>query len=90
MVGCLEESRSRLSTAHFDVLMVDYHLKEDSAFHFLCCLRRDGIMLPAIVMSDNAGILRLTPKDLLNIPAVLLKPFTLFQLQQALGSIPLN
>ncbi len=73
-----------LESGYFDVLITDYHMPHDNAFHFICCLRREGIVLPAIVMSGNAGILQLTPKDLLNIPAVLSKPFGLSELAAAL------
>ena len=87
VVTCREKALARLKTARFDVLITDYHIPQGNGLHFICCLRREGIALPAIVMSDDAQALRLTQKDLLNIPAVLLKPFTASELRAALAKI---
>jgi DNA-binding response OmpR family regulator len=78
-----EKAQERLRAEHFDVLIAEYHMPCGNAFHFICCLRRAGLMLPAIVMSHDERILELTP-DILNIPAVLVKPFGLSQLGTAL------
>lgn len=82
-----QEALELLKSRHFDALITDYHLGRENGFHFICCLRRDGIKVPAIVMSGDPHILELTPKDLLTIPAVLLKPFTLSKLKEALENI---
>jgi CheY-like chemotaxis protein len=76
----------RLKAAHFDVLITEYRMPQGNALHFVCCLRQEGIVLPAIVMSGDAQVLRLTPKELLTIPAVLHKPFTVSELNAALKS----
>jgi CheY-like chemotaxis protein len=81
-----ENAVGRLKAAHFDVLITDYHMPQGNGFHFICCLRQEGINLPAIVMSADAQALRLTPKELLTIPAVLHKPFTVSALNAALKS----
>lgn len=87
VVTCQVKALARLKTEHFDVLITDYHMPQGNGLHFICCLRRDGITVPAIVMSEDIQALRLTPKDLLHIPAVLLKPFTVSDLQAALAKI---
>jgi CheY-like chemotaxis protein len=87
VVTCHKKALARLKTAHFDVLMTDYHTAQGNGLHCICCLRREGIVLPAIVMSSDAQALRLTPKDLLNIRAILLKPFTVSELRAALAKI---
>jgi CheY-like chemotaxis protein len=81
-----EKAVVRLNAAHFDVLVTDYHMPQGNGFHFICCLRQEGINLPAIVTSQDAQALRLTPKELLTIPAVLLKPFTFSELKAALNA----
>jgi CheY-like chemotaxis protein len=87
VITCHEKALALLKTAHFDVLLTDYHMRQGNGLHFICCLRREGITLPAIVMSDDAQAFRLTQKDLLNIPAILLKPFTISELRAALAKI---
>lgn len=87
VVACREKALARLKTAHFDVLITNYHMPQGNGLHFICCLRREGITLPAIVMSDDAHALRLIQKELLNIPATLLKPFTTSELRAALAKI---
>jgi len=87
VVTCREKALARLKTAHFDVLITDYNIPQSNGLHFICCLRREGIAIPAIVMSDDAQVLRMTQKDLLNIPATLLKPFTASELRAALTSV---
>jgi len=79
-----EVAVDRLKGAHFDVLITEYRMPQGNALHFVCCLRQEGIVLPAIVMSGDAQVLRLTPKELLTIPATLLKPFTVSDLDAAL------
>jgi len=79
-----EAAVDRLKAAHFDVLITEYRMPQGNALHFVCCLRQEGIVLPAIVMSGDAQVLRLTPKELLTIPATLLKPFTVSELDAAL------
>ena len=79
-----EAAVDRLKAAHFDVLITEYRMPQGNALHFVCCLRQEGIVLPAIVMSGDAQVLRLTPKELLTIPATLLKPFTVSDLDAAL------
>ena len=79
-----EVAVDRLKAAHFDVLITEYRMPQGNALHFVCCLRQEGIVLPAIVMSGDAQVLRLTPKELLTIPATLLKPFTVSELDAAL------
>ena len=74
----------RLKASHFDVLITEYRMPQGNALHFVCCLRQEGIGLPAIVMSGDAQVLRLTPKEVLTIPATLLKPFTVSDLDAAL------
>jgi CheY-like chemotaxis protein len=87
VVTCRKKALARLETVHFNVLMTDYHMRQGNGLHFICCLRQEGIFLPAIVMSDDAQALRLIPKDLLNISAILLRPFTTLELQAALAKI---
>jgi CheY-like chemotaxis protein len=82
---CREKAVACLKAEHFDVLITDYPMPQGNGFHFICCLRQEGIILPAIVMSGDARALRFTQKDLLNIPAVLLKPFTVSDLRAALA-----
>ena len=79
-----EAAVDRLKAAHFDVLITEYRMPQGNALHFVCCLRQEGIVLPAIVMSGDAQVLRLTPKEVLTIPATLLKPFTVSDLDAAL------
>jgi len=79
-----EAAVDRLKAAHFDVLITEYRMPQGNALHFVCCLRQEGIGLPAIVMSGDAQVLRLTPKEVLTIPATLLKPFTVSDLDAAL------
>jgi CheY-like chemotaxis protein len=86
VVTSRENAVARLKDAHFDVLLTEYRMPQGNALHFVCCLRQEGIYLPAIVMSADAQALRLTPKDLLTIPATLLKPFTVSALNAALKS----
>jgi len=86
IVTSREKAVDRLKAAHFDVLITEYHMPQGNAFHFVCCLRQEGINLPAIVMSSDAQALRLTPKELLSIPAVLLKPFSASELNAALNA----
>jgi len=86
VVTSRENAVARLKNAHFDVLLTEYRMPQGNALHFVCCLRQEGILLPAIVMSADAQALRLTPKDLLTIPATLLKPFTVSALNAALKS----
>jgi len=86
VVESREKAVTRLQAAHFDVLITDYHMPQGNGFHFICCLRQEGINLPAIVTSPDAQALRLTPKELLTIPAVLLKPFTFSELKAALNA----
>jgi DNA-binding response OmpR family regulator len=87
VVTSREKALVQLKRAHFDVLITDYHLKQGNGLHLICCLRQEGITLPAIVMSDDARALRLIQQDLLNIPALLLRPFTASELQAVLGKI---
>jgi CheY-like chemotaxis protein len=87
IVARQEEALLRLQGESFDVIITDYHMPQGNGFHFICCLRRDGITLPAIVMSGDVQVLQLTPKDLLHIPAVLQKPFTVSELRAALAKI---
>ena len=79
-----EEAMTRLKKASFDVLITDYHMPRGNGLQFICCLRRELITLPAIVMSGDAKALLEVPKELLNVRAVLLKPFTGLQLNDAL------
>jgi CheY-like chemotaxis protein len=85
-----EKALVRLKATQFDLLMTDYHLShlsQGNGLHFISCLRREGITLPAIVMSEDGEALRTVPKEALNIPAVLLKPFQAFNLRVALGAV---
>ena len=86
VVTSREKAVARLKAGHFDVLITDYQMPQGNGFHFICCLRQEGINLPAIVMSSDAQALRLTPKEMLTIPAVLLKPFTASELSAALAA----
>ena len=86
VVESREKAVVRLNAEHFDVLITEYHMPQGNGFHFICCLRQEGINLPAIVTSSDAQALRLTPKELLTIPAVLHKPFTVSELNAALKS----
>ena len=87
VVTSREKAVARLKDAHFDVLLTEYRMPHGNGLHFVCCLRQEGINLPAIVMSADAQVLRLTPKELLTIPATLLKPFTVSELNAALKSV---
>jgi CheY-like chemotaxis protein len=82
-----EEALRSLQAEHFDLLLTDYHIPHGNGFHFICCLRRDGITLPAIVMSGDVQVLRFAPKDILHIPIVLHKPFTISELRAALAMV---
>jgi CheY-like chemotaxis protein len=73
-----------LKAGRFDVLIVDYQMRPSNGLHFICRLRQEGIMVPAILMSNDPQTLRLTPQEMLSIPAVLLKPFTAVDLNYAL------
>ena len=86
VVTSREKAVDRLKIAHFDVLITDYRMPQGNGLHFICCLRQEGITLPAIVMSGDNQVLRMVPKDLLTIPATLLKPFTVLELNVALKS----
>ncbi len=83
-----EKALSRLKSGQFDVVLTDYRLSHPQAngLHFISCLRRDGITLPAIVISEDGDVLQTVPKDLLTIPAVLSKPFTISDLRAALNA----
>jgi len=91
VVASPEDALARLQAAQFDVVITDYHLShhlpQANGLHFVSCLRRDGITLPAIVMSEDEAVLRTVPKEALNIPAVLLKPFSASELRDALNVI---
>ena len=81
---------ARLKAMPFDVVIVDYRLSHPSqanGLHFISCLRREGITLPAILMSEDGEVLRTVPKDLLTIPAALHKPFTASELRVVLGAV---
>jgi CheY-like chemotaxis protein len=79
------QARVLLQAKDYDVLIADYHMPCGNAYHFICGLRRDGIGLPAIVMSGDAPILRLAPQ-ILTIAAVLVKPFGSSNLRAALAA----
>ena len=88
-----EKALARLKATQFDVVIVDYRLSHPSqanGLHFISCLRREGITLPAIVMSEDGEVIRTVPKDLLTIPAVLHKPFTESELRAALGVVSIS
>jgi DNA-binding NtrC family response regulator len=81
---------ARLRATTFTVMIIDYSLPElpqGNGLHLLSCLRQKGITLPAIMMSEDEEALRTVPKELLNIPAVLLKPFKVSDLRGALDSV---
>jgi DNA-binding NtrC family response regulator len=82
-----ERALARLQASHFDALFTNYHMPHGNGLHFICCLRRDGIMVPAIIMSENIEVLRYVPKNLLTIPAAILKPFTISELRETLATI---
>ena len=84
VVSSAEEALSRLKQARFDVIITDYHLSAGDGLQFLCSARRNAIGIPAIVMSGDAKALHFVPKELLDVRAVLLKPFTGTQLNDAL------
>jgi hypothetical protein len=50
-------------------------------------LRKNCINLPAILMSGDASVLKLAQQDILNMPALLHKPFTLLQVSAALAKV---
>ena len=90
VVACPEKAVARLKATQFDLVIVDYrlpHLPQGNGLHFISCLRREEIILPAILMSEDAEVLRTVPKDLLTIPAVLLKPFTASDLRIVLDAV---
>ena len=90
VVGTPEKALARLKAAHFDVVITNYklpQLPQGNALHFISCLRQDGITVPAIVMSEDGEVLRTVPKKALNIPAVLLKPFTASELGVAFDAL---
>jgi len=92
VVGTAEKALARLKAAHFDVVMTKYklpQLPQGNALHFISCLRQDGITVPAIVMSEDGEVLRTVPKEALNIPAVLLQPFTASDLGAAFAALSL-
>lgn len=84
VVASGEAAVAGLKGGRFDVLIVDYHLRPSNGLHFICLLRQEAIMVPAILMSTDPRTLRLTPQEMLSIPAVLLKPFTAVDLNFAL------
>ena len=81
------EARRELQSGCFEVLIADYMLAKGNALHFICTLRQQGITVPAILISEDETILRLTPRALLNIPAVLRKPFCDEDLVKALQTV---
>jgi len=90
VVASPEKALARLKAKQFDLVMTDYRLPDASranGLNFISCLRREGITLPAILMSEDAEVLRTVPKDQLTIPAVLLRPFTAFELRDVLNAV---
>ena len=90
VIACPEKALARLKGRHFDLVLTDYrvpNLPQGNALHFISCLRREGMTLPAILMSEDAKALRNVPKDQLNIPAVLLRPFTASELRTVLSAV---
>ncbi len=90
VVACPEKALARLKAKQFDLVMTDYRLPDEpraNGLNFISCLRRDGITIPAILMSDDAEVLRTVPKDQLAIPGVLLKPFTASELRVVLDAV---
>lgn len=90
VVGTPEKALARLKAAHFDAVMTNYklpQLPQGNALHFISCLRQEGITVPAIVMSEDDEVLRTVPKEALNIPAVLRKPFTASDLRAAFDAL---
>jgi DNA-binding response OmpR family regulator len=73
-----------LKKSAFDVIITDYHLLQTNGLHFLCLVRAQGIETPAIVMSGDLKALRNIPKDLLNVRAIIRKPFSGSDLDAAL------
>ncbi|HUB66214.1 MAG TPA: response regulator [Candidatus Methylacidiphilales bacterium] len=82
-----EAALACLKSGRFDVIIVDYHMPEGNGLHFILCLRKEGITLPAILMSGDTKVLALIQKDLLNVCAVLHKPFNTEQLNTALAKV---
>jgi DNA-binding response OmpR family regulator len=85
-----EEAMARLKDTPYDVVITDYRLSllsQINGLHFICCLRREGITVPAIVILEDGEVLRTVPKDLLSIPAVLHKPFTASELRGVLDAV---
>jgi DNA-binding NtrC family response regulator len=81
---------ARLRATVFTVMIIDYTLPElpqGNGLHLLSCLRQKGFALPAIMMSEDEEALRTVPKELLNIPGVLLKPFKASDLRGVLDSV---
>jgi CheY-like chemotaxis protein len=79
-----QEGLALLKKSSFDVVITDYHLQQTNGLAFLCRARGEGIGIPAIVMSGDAKALRNIPKDLLNVRAIILKPFSGADLSAAL------
>lgn len=84
VVSSTEEAQALLQFSDYDVLIVDYFFLQASGLHFVRSLRQRDILLPAIVTSFESRVLRLTPREILGIRSVLLKPFTLADLENAL------
>jgi len=82
-----EAALACLWSGHFDVIIIDYHISEGNGLHFILCLRKERITLPAILMSGDAKILGPVRKDLLNVCAVLHKPFNATQLSVVLAKV---
>jgi len=87
VVATPEEALARLKKRHFDLIVADHYLCNCNGLAFICRLRQYGYSTPVILMSWDPNILALAPNVILNIPAVLIRPFGDSQLEKALSLI---
>ena len=80
-----EEVYSVLQKHSFDLVLVDYHLQPENGLVLISRLRQLGLMMPAIIMTDQPKIARFMQPTFLNITKVLVKPPTLAALKAALA-----
>lgn len=73
-----------LHVESFDLLLSDYEMPLLTGLEFVALLREEACPIPVVLMSGNAASIDRLRAQQLGIAAILEKPFTLAQLDQAL------
>jgi len=73
-----------LQVESFDLLLSDYEMPLITGLEFVALLREEGCSIPTVLMSGNAASIDRRRARQVGITAILEKPFTMTQLDQAL------